>query len=427
MAAVSPHRQAVPDPQRGVVIGIDISKGHFDWRPCRLGSWGKHFQHPRSEAGFLAFEAHLQGFVAQGQEVWLGQEPTGPYGQCLQEWLLTRGWKLVLVNPYHVHRTKETRDNSPHKDDEKDPGVIADLIWHGQYHQPRRLEGPYAELRAGITEWYSLATARTALRNEAQALLEGWFPELTEQFENPLCLSAQSVIRRYEHPAAVVQAGKARLRATLKRGTHGKKVCYTEALWEAAQHSVALDPRPGEPRAGVAGPAGAARPGGAASGGAQGGAGPLAGPDAGGEVPAERTPSEHHHRRGAAGRVRAAGGVPEWASAGEVRGAAPVPRASGKRRGKFHLSKRGRSGARYLLGRLAAVHTQVGGLGGAWAKARKEQGVPALVIQTALARKLLGLLYALARDQRDFDAPHWERRTETADGHPYLQGAPLAA
>jgi transposase len=427
MSVLSPRRQAIPDPGCGLVIGIDISQGRFDWRPCRLGSWGKHQQHPRSQAGFLAFEEQLQGFVDQGQEVWLGQEPTGPYGQCLQEWLLDRGWKLVLVNPYHVHRIQETRDNSPRKDDQKDPGVIADLIWQGSYYQPRRLRGPYAELRAGIVEWYSLAKKRTALRNEAQALLEGWFPELTELFKDRLCLSVRSVIRRYESPAALAQAGKGSLRATLKQGTHGKKTCYTESIWEAARSSVAL--REGQ-QSRVRALRGALEQ--------------LALVERRQQALKEELAQWLAQTQEAAflmsvpqvSVITAAGLLGECGPLAEFPNVRTLQKfvglhlcrsASGRRRGKLHISKRGRSGARYLLGRLAAVHTQADGLGHAWAQARKAQGVPALVVQTALARKLLGLLYALARDQHEFDPNHWELRTQTADGVSYLQGAPMAA
>ena len=33
-----------------------------------------------------------------------------------------------MVNPHHVHKTKELDDNSPSKSDRKDPRVIAGLV-----------------------------------------------------------------------------------------------------------------------------------------------------------------------------------------------------------------------------------------------------------------------------------------------------------
>jgi len=426
---IVPHadRRPVPSLERGLVIGIDISQGRFDWRPCRHQGWGPRRQHPQSQAGFLTFERHLEGFVAQGYEVWLAQESTGPYGQCLQEWLLARGWKLVLVNPFHVHRTKETRDNSPHKDDEKDPGVIADLIWHGAYHAPRRLTGAYAELRAGIAEWGSLARKRTAIRNEAQALLEGWFPEVKGQFKDRLCLSVQSLIRRYESPRTLVQAGKRSLRATLRRGTHGRGERYAEALWELAQSSVAL---PHGQRSRVRALRGLVEQ--------------LV------LVEARQAALQEELRHWLAqteegkyllsvpevGQITAAGVLGGCGPLAEFRNARALEKfvglqlcrnASGQRQGKFHITKRGRSSTRHLLGQMAARHMQAGGLGYDWAQERKAQGMPPLAVEVALARKLLAMLYALARERRDFDPDRWSLWTQAADGVPALQGTPLAA
>jgi len=92
----TPHRrQAVPDPIQGVVVDIDISKGRIDWRACCLGEWGSPHRVTQGEAGFLRLEQHLLAAVEGGQEVWVALESTGPYGQCLQEWLLDRGWRVT--------------------------------------------------------------------------------------------------------------------------------------------------------------------------------------------------------------------------------------------------------------------------------------------------------------------------------------------
>ncbi len=239
----TPHRrQAVPEPIQGVVVGIDISTGCIDWRACCLGEWGSHHRVAQGEAGFLRLEQHVQAGAEGGQEVWVALESTGPYGQCLQEWLLDRGWRVVLVNPYHVKRSRELRDGNPRKDDGKDPGVIADLVWQGSYRSVRRLYGPSAELRVGFGEWCSLAKSRTALRNEAQALLELWFPEVLRLFANPLGKSVQALIGRYESPSALLLA----LCYALARN----RVCFQATRWcaeaETADGGAALQGTPTE-------------------------------------------------------------------------------------------------------------------------------------------------------------------------------------
>ncbi len=322
----TPHRrQAVPDPIQGVVVGINVSKGRIDWRACCLGEWGSPHRVAQGEAGFLRLEQHVQAGAEGGQEVWVALESTGPYGQCLQEWLLDRGWRVVLVNPYHVKRSRELHDGNPRKDDVKDPGVIADLVWRGSYRSVRRLYGAYAELRVGFREWCSLAKSRTALRNEAQALLELWFPELVRLFANPLGKSVQALIGRYREPVGAAAGGPAERARDPEAGDPWTR----SALWGGDLESRAGvgggTTGAGEPGAGAAGPAGAVGLCGGAAGAPARGAGALAGADGGRGLPAQRARAGAAHRRGGAGGVRAPGGVPQWAGAGEVRGHESVP------------------------------------------------------------------------------------------------------
>ena len=58
------------------------------------------------------------------KEVLLGMEPTGHYWFCLGDYLTKIGMTPVMVNPHHVKKSKELDDNSPSKNDRKDPKVI---------------------------------------------------------------------------------------------------------------------------------------------------------------------------------------------------------------------------------------------------------------------------------------------------------------
>jgi len=424
---MSRRRQAVPDPVRGLVVGIDVSKGRIDWRACSLGLWGSPHRVAQGEPGFLRLEQHLLTAAEAGQEVWVALEPTGPYGLCLQQWLLERGWMVVLVNPFHVKRTREVHDHHPGKDDCKDPGVIADLVWQGSSRRVRRIGGPYAELRVGFGEWCSLAKRRTALRNEAQALLEVWFPELGRLFADPLSKSVQALIGRYDSPAALLQAGQRSLHATLTAGTHGQGGRYAEAIWRGAQASVAV--RDGqesrvralrdllEQLACVERQQECLR-------------GDLA-------RWLEQTEEGALLRRvPGVGLLTASGLLGECGPLAEFHSGRALEKfvglnlyriSSGKRHGQVHLAKRGRAAVRALLLQLAVAQTRTGRLGHAWAQQRKAQGHSSRQTQVALARKMLALLYALARDRACFDVSRWSAEAKTADGEPTLQGAPPEA
>ena len=68
--------------------------------------------------------------------IMVGLEPTGHYWFTLAAYLQGGSMKMVLVNPYHVKRSKELDDGHPSKSDKKDPKTIAKLVLEGRYVLP---------------------------------------------------------------------------------------------------------------------------------------------------------------------------------------------------------------------------------------------------------------------------------------------------
>ena len=83
----------------------------------------------------------------QCEEIIIGYESTGPYGEPMVHYLMKKPVMLVQVNPMHTKRVKEISDNSPLKTDDKDPRVIADIIKLGRALSIVIPEGDAAYLR----------------------------------------------------------------------------------------------------------------------------------------------------------------------------------------------------------------------------------------------------------------------------------------
>ena len=137
-----------------MVIGVDIaSEMHwaraFDWRGLELG---KAVKFENSAEGFRFFLHWLSELAAEQKKssVMVGLEPTGHYWFTLAAYLQGSSIKLVLVNPYHVKRSKELDDGHPSKSDKKDPKTIAKLVLEGRYAFPYIPQGLYAELRVSL-------------------------------------------------------------------------------------------------------------------------------------------------------------------------------------------------------------------------------------------------------------------------------------
>ena len=104
-----------------LIIGVDVaSETHyaraFDYRGIEFGRLLK-FSNDRN--GFAAFAEWTEILRAEHhkEHVMVGMEPTGHYWFTFAQHLKDHQIKIVLVNPFHVKRSKELDDNNPTKND----------------------------------------------------------------------------------------------------------------------------------------------------------------------------------------------------------------------------------------------------------------------------------------------------------------------
>lgn len=414
--------QAVPDAVSGVVVGVDVSKRKMDFAAFGREERSRRRSVKQDICGYSELKSVLEELRGRGYDPWVAFEPTGPYSTCLREWLLSSGEHVVQVNGYHVKRTKEVRDNSPNKNDGKDPRVIADLVWQGCYQQVVELPGEYAELRCSSAEWASLSKRKAALRNEFQSLLEVWFPELTQVFKDPLCKSARALVRRYRCVSSIASASLREIESELSKASRGRAVNRAEPIRLAALASIAP------------------------SGGQQSRYAAMVNlldmlelVESMQERLRERmrvflenvAESEYLLSVYGIGIITAAGLLGECGPLGRYRTFAQLEKfvglniyevSSGQFRGQRHIAKRGRALARYLICQAAMQHVRSRGLFWDYAQALKAKGKKPGQIRVAVARKLLALLYALARDQEHFDRSCFFMGARMEDGLLAQQG-----
>ena len=419
--------QVVPDMQRGIVVGIDVSKAKIDFAAYRPDEQSRVKTVGQSKAGFEVLKAFIDGLRADNYDPWIAFEPTGPYSVCMREWLIDTGERVVQVNGYHVKRTKEVRDNSPEKSDGKDPRVIADLVWQGCYQSLNDIGLEYAELREAISEWGSLTKQRTALRNQFQSRLEVWFPELANVFKDPVCLSARAIVRRYGDTHTLARSSVGSIRKVLRKAANGRTDKRADAIRQAAKDSISAD-RGNQARhramLGILNMLEMV------------------------EQRRKQLKEEMSHLlesveeanyllgiRGAgvvsvAGLLGECGPLDRYAAYGHLEkfvGLNLFEVSSGQHKGQRHISKRGRSLARYLICQIATATTKSGGLFHDYAQQLKARGKKAGQIRVAVARRLLRVIYALARDRNEFDPRCFFAGARMEDGLVTHQGTQAQA
>ena len=334
------------------------------------------------------------------EEVVVGFESTGPYAEPIVHYLMKNGVKLVQVNPMHTKRVKEIRGNSPNKTDEKDPQVIADIIELGNYLSVVIPEGASAELRR-LTQARERATERrTMLVNQVHGLVSVVFPEFLWVMKDIKTKTAQYLLKQYPRPQDIVGLGCEGLEATLKktsRGRLGKE--RADALYEGAVNTVGVREGQGsivfEIKQLVAG--------------------------------IERSIEDTEERMreylkevpysrymlsiegiGAvtvSGLIGEVGDFTKYKTAAEITKLAGLDLfevSSGKHKGERHISKRGRPLMRKLLFYAAINVVRKGRIMHERYERYLQRGMPRMKALIAIARKLLGVLFALVRDQSEY-------------------------
>jgi transposase len=234
-----------------LIVGVDISKStqwarFTDYRGIELG---KAISFKNNRAGFDSIVARIKaqcntkGLRTPYDNVIVGMEPTGHYWKALANYLIKAGYRVVGVNPYHTKKAKELDDNSPTKNDKKDALTIARLVKDGRYFNPYLPTGAYAELRALSNSRASEMKRNNAVKNTITAILDEYFPELTEVFKYPLKGKAsRQVLKICPFPSLILSLGEAgvlsEIKKAVKRSVGLKKV---RELLRAASESVGVD------------------------------------------------------------------------------------------------------------------------------------------------------------------------------------------
>jgi transposase len=231
--------------EKTMIAALDIGKGaHYAYFRDLKGKDIKPFPFYNFRKGFDKFWIKLCQFKREQklEDVVIGFESTGPYAEPLFHYLRNKPVKLVQINPVHSKRLKELTGNSPNKTDKKDPRVIADVISLGHALTLVVPEGPAAQLRRLTQARERAIRSRTAMINQLQHLIFVIFPEFLRVFKNISIKSAMYLIRNHPTPESIVSIGLESLTVTLRkvsryRLTQGR----IKEIFEAAQRSVGID------------------------------------------------------------------------------------------------------------------------------------------------------------------------------------------
>ncbi|ABI69048.1 IS110 family transposase [Syntrophomonas wolfei] len=225
-----------------LVVGIDIGKEThyaraFDYRGMELA---RLLKFSNTDQGFERLGQWMRDICKQQEKtgIIVGFEPTGHYWFTLGDHLKRQGHKLAIVNPFHVKRTKELDDNSPTKNDRKDPKTIAMLVKDGRYREVYIPDDIYQELREAVSERERLQEQLTSIYNRVVRWLDIRFPEFTTVFKDWRRNASLITLRSFPTPEKVMEMGVDKIVETWRKQMKRASLKRAERLVKVASRSV---------------------------------------------------------------------------------------------------------------------------------------------------------------------------------------------
>jgi len=401
------HRKgAIPD---GIaVLGIDIgSEVHVVRFWAAPGEREVPVRVENTDAGvqqvLALLDARTQGDRSQAV---VGFEPTGSYWQGFIARLAEAGVTIRVIQPLHTKKYKEIMDNSPNKSDDKDAGTIAELTKRGHGLLLRLPTGCYAKMRALNESDRRMTRQITRLKNQIRELAGYLFPELSSVID-PFTVTGRMILQSMPTPSRWLGCRRSRRVERVRKASRGRLgESVVDQLTTVARRSLGgkegVEPRIAELqfalqeldrleafRARIEKQLVACLP--------DCGEAPwLASIPELGAVTVARLLGEtgrlgEFEMRGS---VLKHAGINLCASSTGKRGPTVV---------HYRITKRGRSHLRHILFFAALRLVKRGAIFHAFYTRLVSHGAAKIPALVAVMRKLLGLMYALARDQEPFD------------------------
>lgn len=230
--------------EKTLISTIDFGKIlNVGYCRCPDGTELSSLEFSNTGEGFKKFWSKVSWMKTQHglNEVIVGFESTGPYAEPLMHFLKKRGVKLVQVNAAHTKKIKDIYDNSPNKTDDKDPKVIADLIELGRFLTVVIPEGVVAELRRLIHTRERHVERQKTCYNQLHDAVYLVFPEFWNVMKGLKTLTSHHLLKTYPTPETILNlgfSGLAEVVAQVSRRRLGLE--RADALYTSAEASVGL-------------------------------------------------------------------------------------------------------------------------------------------------------------------------------------------
>ena len=220
-------------------VGIDVSSAKHDC--CILDSSRKpirSFMILNNRKGFSGLSAVLTELAAP-EDIKIGLEATGIYGDNLANFLRRKGYNVCTINPLLCKKHQSATTLRKTKNDRSDAKNIALIVASEDLQPDQPLSYHIVELKSLSRARFLTVKDRSSLKNKVKRFVTVLFPELLDVFTDLFGASGMALMMRYPSAKALAACNLDTLTELLKtasRGRFGRE--RAEALRKLAKESI---------------------------------------------------------------------------------------------------------------------------------------------------------------------------------------------
>ena len=231
---------------RTLVVGVDVGKaynavGFMNKEGKVLGSCAKI---DNSREGFEQFRKMVEDLKTRYglKDVLVGMEPTGHYWRKLAYYAKERGHEVRFIRTTALKHHRELDESASAKSDQRDALTLTNITREGKYIDTVVEDGGLRQLRTLVKVREKIQKRNASAENSLHAALDDYFPELKEIFWSMHSRGLWALLQRCPFPVDVVSVKVSVLQEIIGRASRRRAEASQKAMAvsRAAKRSIGL-------------------------------------------------------------------------------------------------------------------------------------------------------------------------------------------
>ena len=230
-----------------LVVALDLAKSQSVVMLVRASDKARlgTMRIPTSRAGVVDLVRRARRLQERHRLPWLllAMEATSHFWKVVAKSADELAVPYVIVQSFALVRAREFDDLTRDKTDQRDAGLIADLVCDLHFTEAQLERGPWAELRLLAEARQDRLIERGSAMQEQRALLELTWPALLEQIPDLTGTHLQATLRLGLTPLEIAALPLAEFSARLQQAHQPRRFLgwMARRIWEAARAAAASD------------------------------------------------------------------------------------------------------------------------------------------------------------------------------------------